>query len=473
MEKLGTRLKINMPELPEVETIVRYLNSSIANKTIKNIRLFREKNILTGAKEFIPSLIGETFLSVSRRAKYLVFHLTNNKVIVSHLRMEGKYFLIKTTPEIKKHDLLIYDFTDGTSLVYNDVRKFGTIELWHENDYLSSPSLVSLGGEPFSYDENEFYKKLIGHKKTPIKEELLDQKLIVGIGNIYASEILFEAKINPRRLASDINFAEAKNILSITQKILSEAIKEGGSTIRSYHPQEGVSGKMQNNLKVYGKENELCPNCGTPIRRIFMGGRSTFYCPHCQKEPGHGIVIGITGPIAAGKSTVTSYLENKGYIVLDADKLAHESYEDKGVKKKLQEKFPKAFKKGKVDRKVLLELISSSKDEMSALNSIIHPYVFKRTKEEMTKNKDKNILIDMPLLLGSPLENECDFIIGVTAPLEIRKERLKERGVNVEKSLEVNSSFPFAKLKKSSTIYIETTGTLEELKEKLQSYKFL
>ncbi len=462
-----------MPELPEVETIVRHLNESLKNKTIKNIRLFREKNILTGAKEFLSSLRGETFLSVSRRAKYLIFHLTNDKVIVSHLRMEGKYFIGDSTNETKKHDLLIYDFTDGTSLTYNDVRKFGTIELWNEGNYLSSPSLASLGEEPFSYEPLTFYENLQKHKKTPIKEALLDQKIIVGVGNIYASEILFATNINPRTLCTDISKNDASSILKETQRILLEAIKEGGSTIRSYHPQEGVSGNMQNSLQVYGKENEMCPKCGTPIRRIFMGGRSTYYCPSCQKEQGHGVIIGITGPIAAGKSTVTSYLKNKGYLVLDADKLAHESYDDPDVKKKLFNNFPTVFKKDKIDRKKLLAIVSNDSKQMEILNSIIHPYVFKKTKEGIENNPGKNILIDMPLLLGSPFENQCDFIIGVNAPLEIRKKRLEERGVNVEKALKLNSSFPLAKLKKSSTIYIETTGSLEELQEKLETYKFL
>ncbi len=462
-----------MPELPEVETIVRHLDGVLKNKTIEKIRLFRDKNILTGAETFVSSLIGESFLSVSRRAKYLIFHLTNNKVIVSHLRMEGKYFLEETPITPKKHDLLIYDFGDGTSLIYNDVRKFGTIELWNENNYLLSPSLEKLGEEPFSFKEDDFFEKLQERKKTPIKEALLDQTLIVGIGNIYASEILFKTHINPRILASKINKNEANDILKATKEILQKAINEGGSTIRSYHPQEGVSGNMQNSLQVYGKENDLCPICNSPIRRIFIGGRSTFYCPICQKEPGHGLVIGVTGPIASGKSTVTSYFREKGYVVLDADKFAHDSYEDRTVKKELKKSFPKAFKNDKVDRKILLGIISKDKKMSEKLNSIIHPYVFKRTKQEMEENKGKNILVDMPLLLGSPIENECDYIIGVNAPLEIRENRLKERNVDVKKSLELNSVFPLTKLKKSSSIYIETTGTLDELRAKLDSYKFL
>ena len=204
-----------------------------------------------------------------------------------------------------------------------------------------------------------------------------------------------------------------------------------------------------------------------------MNGRSTFYCPLCQKEEGHGIIIGVTGPIASGKSTVTSYLSEKGFIDLDSDRYAHESYEDEDVKKKLKENFPKAFKRGKIDRKKLLIIVSKNKDKMKILNSIIHPYVYKRTEEEIEKHPEKNFVIDMPLLLTSPFLDRCDFIIGVNAPLEIRKERLKKRGVDIEKALKLNSSFPIKELKKAATVYLETTGSKEESRKILDSYAFL
>ncbi len=460
-----------MPELPEVQTIVSYLDSVLKGKTIKDIRLFREKNILTGAKEFLSSLKGESFLSVSRRAKYLIFHLTNDKVIVSHLRMEGKYFLDQSVEEPKKHDLLIYDFTDGSSLRYNDVRKFGTIELWNEDNYLESKSLSSLGEEPFSFDKNDFFQSLKTRNKKHIKEALLDQTLIVGIGNIYASEILFSSKVNPRTPCSEISKEQSDLILEETKRILNEAIKQGGSTIKSYHPREGVSGNMQNELQVYGKENEACPICGTPIRRIFMGGRSTFYCPSCQKREGYGLIVGVTGPIASGKSTITSYLSSKGYVVLDADKLAHDSYNDPLIKKSLKKEFPEAYISKQIDRKKLLSIVSNDEKKMEILNSIIHPYVYKKTQEGIDKNKGKNIVIDMPLLLGSPFLDACDLIIGVNAPLEERKKRLALRGVDIEKALKLNSSFPLKELKKEASIYIETTGSIEETREKLDQYK--
>ena len=460
-----------MPELPEVETIVRHLSNVLKDKKIVSIDILRDKNILTAPSSLL-SLVGESFKNVTRRAKYLIFHLTNDNVIVAHLRMEGKYYL-EDSKEIKKHDLLIFSFSDDTYLHYNDVRKFGTIEVYKENNYLECKSLSSLGEEPFSMSYESFYDGLQKRANTPIKEALLDQKFIVGIGNIYDSEILYKVNVNPRETCSNISFSKAKEILSETRKILEKAIEEGGSTIRSYHPEAGKSGHMQDSLLVYGKENSPCPRCASPIRRIFIGGRSSFYCPRCQKEENRPYVIGITGPIAAGKSTVSNYLKDKGYVILDSDKYAHESYEDKDVKKKLKENFPTAFRNDVIDRKALLGIVSKDKEKMSILNSIIHPYVFKRTREGIKANPNGKVVIDMPLLLDTPFINECDLIIGVTSPVKEREKRLEERGVNVKESLALNSSFPMVKLKKEAAIIIETTGTLEELKSKLDAYPFI
>ena len=156
-----------MPELPEVETIVRYLNEYLPGKKIKDIRIFREKNVLSGALSFQKELIGESFLKVTRRAKFLIFHLSNDKVVIAHLRMEGKYYFEEKDLSQKKHDILIYDFVDGSSLHYNDVRTFGTLELSNEKEYLQVSSLSSLGKEPFSISSEEFFSLLQKKGKHP------------------------------------------------------------------------------------------------------------------------------------------------------------------------------------------------------------------------------------------------------------------------------------------------------------------
>ncbi len=462
-----------MPELPEVETVVRILNPFLQGKKILSVRVFRDKNILSGAKEFISSLAGETFLNVTRKGKYILFHLTNEKVIVSHLRMEGKYFEGKAKEAPQKHDLLIYDFDDGTSLRYNDVRKFGTIELKTEKDLFSTPPLNQIGPEPFEIKSNDFYLGLKKRKNKPIKEVLLDQSLIAGIGNIYDCEILYRAKIDPRLKAGLLSKPQAETILKEAREVLKEAIEQGGSTIKSYHPKEGVSGRMQNSLQAYGRQGEPCPRCHAPLRKISLGGRGTVYCPVCQHSS-RPFVIGVSGPIASGKSSVTSYLKEKGYHILDADHLAHQSYQDPKIQETLRKEFgDEIFRSGRIDRKKLLSLVAENKEKRLLLNRLIHPYVFQKTQEAIDRGKYKKIVVDMPLLIGSPIENECDLILAVIAEEETRKQRLQKRGVDVEKSLALNRDFPLGALKKAAGIILDGSGDLANLRKQLDSYPFL
>ena len=462
-----------MPELPEVETVVRILNPFLQGKKILSVRVFRDKNILSGAKEFISSLAGETFLNVTRKGKYILFHLTNEKVIVSHLRMEGKYFEGKAKEAPQKHDLLIYDFDDGTSLRYNDVRKFGTIELKTEKDLFSTPPLNQIGPEPFEITSNDFYLGLKKRKNKPIKEVLLDQNFISGIGNIYDCEILYRAKIDPRLKAGLLSKPQAETILKEAREILKEAILQGGSTIKSYHPKEGVSGRMQNALEAYGRQGEPCSRCHAPLRKISLGGRGTVYCPVCQHSS-RPFVIGVSGPIASGKSSVTSYLKEKGYHILDADHLAHQSYQDPKIQETLRKEFgDEIFRSGRIDRKKLLSLVAENKEKKLILNRLIHPYVFQKTQEAIDQGKYKKIVVDMPLLIGSPIENECDLIIAVIADQKTREKRLQSRGVDVEKSLALNRDFPLGALKKAAGIILDGSGDLANLRKQLDSYPFL
>lgn len=455
-----------MPELPEVETVVRILNGFVPNKTIKDITVIREKNILTPIDEFKSSLIGKTFLPCSRVGKFIVFHLTDEKVIISHLRMEGKYFESRSEVKPDKHDIIIYHFTDGTSLRYNDVRKFGVIELKNESDYLVTPPLSKLGKEPWGLTPEELFEGL-QKKNGPIKEALLDQSLIAGLGNIYDDEVLFATKINPKKPASEITLLEAEKILIESRRILEEAIEAGGSTIRSYHPKEGMDGRMQNELLAYGHANKPCARCGFPMRKIFIGGRGTTYCPICQKEEGHPLIVGVTGPIGSGKSAVARYLSKKGFFTCDADKIVHELYEKKEIVKELSKMFGDVTSNNKLDKKKLLGIVSSDPNKKKKLEDFIHPLVFSYINNIIDNGHHEKILLDVPLLIGSPLEEMCDLIIYRDTSDEVRYERLKERGVDVNKFIELNKSFPKAKAKKAASLILNGDGSLSNLYSKL------
>jgi len=458
-----------MPELPEVETVVRILNTFVPNKTIKDIVVYREKSVPMPVSDFKNALIGETFLPTTRIGKHIVFHLTNNKVIVSHLRMEGKYFESTADAVPDKHDILCYQFTDGTALRFNDVRKFGTTDLRTEEDYKTTLPLSKVGKEPWDITAKEL-QKAFKDKKSTIKEALLDQTIMCGLGNIYVDEVLFATDIHPKTPANRVSIGDLERIIVESRRILEDAIECGGSTIRSYHPKEGVDGRMQNQLLAYGHANDPCPKCGMIMRKIEVGGRGTTYCPHCQKRKGYPFIVGVTGRIASGKSSVTKYLKDKGYKVLDADKIVHELYKTPEVVDELTHTFGKKIaSNGVINHAVLLSIVSEDEKKKSLLEKIVHSYVYKEMFDEIQSGKYKKIVLDVPLLLNGPLENECDLIIYVDTPEKIRIERIGKRGKDVKKAIALNKGWPSARAKSVAGIVIDGSGSLEELNKQLDS----
>jgi len=463
-----------MPELPEVETVRKILLTIVKGKTIQKIVVLRAKNIISGAEDFVASLTGETFLDVTRKGKYLIFHLTHDKVVISHLRMEGKYYEGHVGDSPDKFDLLIYEFSDGTTLRYNDVRKFGVLQLTDESHYLKELPLSKLGPEPWSLTAQELYAGLQKRKHTLIKEALLDQTLIAGLGNIYDDETLFAAKINPKRLSGEITMAECENLLKEARRILEEALANGGSTIRSYHPQEGVDGLMQNELLAYGQENKPCPECGFPLRKIFIGGRGTVYCPHCQENFHHPLVVAVTGPIASGKSTVSSYLEKRGYLKLDADEIVKELYEKPAIQKQIAHLLgADVLTSNGLDHALMSERLKANPKKKRALEKKIHPLVYKKILAKLASMDGGKVVLDVPLLLGSPLEEASDLIIAVFASEKKQIARLVERGKDPEVALMINAHYPKAALKKKAGLILNTDGSVASLTKELDSYAFL
>lgn len=273
-----------MPELPEVETVRKQLLNHLKNKTIKSINIIHnnvfENQDINKIKEEIKN---QTINDIKRRGKWLIFELDNYNLL-SHLRMEGKYLYRNINDEINKHELIIFNIDDAFELRYKDTRKFGKMYLIKKEDLEKNSPLTKLGLEPWDKKlTTKYLKEKLKNKSLPIKTTLLDQTIITGIGNIYANEILFLSKINPHKKSKELNNKELESIIENTKKVLEKAIKEGGTTIRSYTSEEGVSGKFQNNLLVHKRENEKCPNCNTPISNDKIGGRSTYYCKKCQK----------------------------------------------------------------------------------------------------------------------------------------------------------------------------------------------
>ncbi|WP_125606540.1 DNA-formamidopyrimidine glycosylase [Lapidilactobacillus bayanensis] len=275
-----------MPELPEVETVRRSLLGIIQNKTIKDVHVYYGKIIVGDPEVFVSMLRGRKIETIDRRGKYLLFRFDHNLTMISHLRMEGKYFVRQTAEPENKHVHVVFELTDGSALQYQDVRKFGRMQLVKTGTENQVSGIKSLGPEPFSpeFQVDSFYTALQHHHKA-IKEVLLDQHAVTGLGNIYVDEVLWLSKINPLLPASDVTREQAAVLHDNTIHELQMAVEHGGTTIRSYVDANGNSGQFQFELHVYGRTGQPCERCGTAIEKIKLGGRGTHFCPHCQPIP--------------------------------------------------------------------------------------------------------------------------------------------------------------------------------------------
>ncbi len=229
-----------------------------------------------------------TFQDILRRGKWLIFDL-GEYYLCSHLRMEGKYFVKKHDEDIDKHEHIIFELDDGYDLRYADVRKFGRMNLVKKELLDTVEGVHKQGREPVENElckeklTKEYLYEKVHDKKLPLKELLLDQTIISGLGNIYADEVAFGASLNPLIEGKDLTLDDCERIITSANKIITKATIEGGTTIRSYTSSLGVTGNYQNFLMVHKREGEPCKKCGSVIKRIKVGGRSTYYCPECQK----------------------------------------------------------------------------------------------------------------------------------------------------------------------------------------------
>lgn len=270
-----------MPELPEVETVKNSLKQLVLNEKIVSVKVFYDKIIKNlSQEEFVLKLENQTILDIERLGKYLIFIL-DDYYLISHLRMEGKYYL-SHDEEINKHEHIIFYF-NNKNLRYQDTRKFGTMYLYEKSIdiYIEKP-LNSVGLEPFNNKLTVSYlKDKFKRTNRPIKTTLLDQTIIAGLGNIYVDEVLFLSRLKPTTPTSSLTDEQIKLIIDSSIIVLNKAIKLGGTTIRSFTVNHDISGRFQNELLVHTKK--VCPICNGPVLKIRVGGRGTYYCENCQK----------------------------------------------------------------------------------------------------------------------------------------------------------------------------------------------
>ncbi|PIP18352.1 MAG: formamidopyrimidine-DNA glycosylase [Parcubacteria group bacterium CG23_combo_of_CG06-09_8_20_14_all_35_6] len=265
-----------MPELPEVETIRKYLNKTILRKRIVNIKVFSKKQFPNNSEE----IVGAKILSVKRRAKNLIIELSNEKTLLIHLKLSGQ--LLWRPKTLNKTTRIVIVFDKG-ELVFNDLRKFGWIKILNLDQL--DLELKKFGPEPFSKDFSiKYLQKVFKKSIRPVKTILLDQEKIAGIGNIYANEALSEAEISPQKPVKALTIEEIKKLQKAILLVLKEGIKYNGASAadKLYLKPDSSNGSYQQHFRIYQKNGEKCKKCNTIIERINLGGRGTFFCPKCQ-----------------------------------------------------------------------------------------------------------------------------------------------------------------------------------------------
>ena len=434
-----------MPELPEVETVINTIRPHIVNKEIEKIEVYYDRLIQSNLDEFKTKLINQKFINVTRYGKFIFLHLTNDFVIITHLRMEGKFRFENSHNLRKKHTSAGFFFKDGTSLAFDDTRKFGLMYLSDEANFKETKMIKKLGIEANKISENDYeflIKKL--KKNKCIKELLLDQSILAGIGNIYADEILFSTKINPFRKGNDISDEKYHEIFQASNQILNKAITLGGSTIHSFHPSEGVDGKFQETLLCYGKSGTPCPNCNTTLHKDFIGGRGTTFCPNCQIDKSLEKGIAITGPIGSGKSTVLNYFKEKGFITYSCDEMVHKLYEKPEISRKISQILNAPFdinnkKTTKLARKIMID----NPEIKKKIESYIYP-ILEKEMVLIIKNNEKPVF-EVPTLFKAHLEYLFKTIIVIEISKEQQIKNLENRNDDINSSINLNKDYEIKK----------------------------
>ena len=286
-----------MPELPEIEIVKRSLSKMINKAKIIDVKINNKNLRYKIPHAFSKHLAGEKILGISRRSKYLIFHF-KKKLLLVHLGMSGKLLLMRGSDNkifktsfyydlniLQSHNHIYFTLSNGLALIYNDVRRFGFFKLYNTTLLNKITFLKKLGLEPFNKNFNiKYFKKFVQNRKKNIKNLLMDQTFVSGLGNIYVNEALFISKIQPLRICNTLNKTEIKNLILNIKKILTISISKGGSSIRNFKNTLGKSGSFQQFFKVYGQENKNCSriSCRGKIQKIKISNRSSFYCNKCQ-----------------------------------------------------------------------------------------------------------------------------------------------------------------------------------------------
>lgn len=462
-----------MPELPEVETIRRSLEKYIVGRKIASVKVLLPRTIKSSkAAVFCLRVQGQKIVQTGRRGKYLLLYLKSTDALVFHFRMTGRLYRRTTYIPHSKYVRVLFQLDDGGWLFFEDVRTFGEIHLLSAGELEVYPAFLRMGPEPLT---EAFAPQTLGEALQKsgqcIKGFLLDQKKVVGIGNIYADEALFFAGIHPLRKAGSLNRDEIFRLHRAVNQVIAEAIADGGTTFRDYVDGEGKVGAHQHKLHIYQRDGKPCIVCGARIAKIRVVGRGTCFCPQCQPlRDAKMKCIGLTGGIASGKSTVSHRLLKLGVKVIDTDKIAHALAKPH---KPLWNIYVEHFGETVLDdngclcREKIAARVFSDPKEKRWIDDVAHPLIADAVKKKITALKRKGetfVFIDVPLLFEAKWNRMVDEIWLVYVSEDTQLVRLMKRNgyTKEEAKTRIRSQLPLQKKRARADLVIDNEGTLKE-----------
>lgn len=441
-----------MPELPEVQTVVSFLLPQVKKRIVS---FFSVKNLS------LP-IEGCTIESIERVGKHILMTIDDAALLV-HLKVNGAVTLALPNEDLPRFTVHALGLDDGTRICFVDPRKFIDIKYFQSKTEAEHYLKPRLGKDTLAITSQEA-RDLFKKDQRTIKEALMDQKKVAGIGNIYCVEALFDAGVSPLLEANRVSVEQLDRILACNRIRMEKAIQDGLAMINDPHFLL-KDGWMDISMHVYQKENTPCPRCGAPIKRIETHGRGTYYCSCCQR-PHHGpYVVAVTGRIHSGKSTVSKMLMERGYRLFDCDAVAHEFYQQEEGKMALRRIFGESvFNGSEVDFNHLREILAEQPKMVKTLQKSVHSFVKKQAKALISScGENERIVIDVPLLVDAKMEGLCDYIVLVDSMESRRRRRLLDEGRDAERLLSINAKYPYEKTKAIADVLIHNDGSIDEL----------
>ncbi|HQB32660.1 MAG TPA: bifunctional DNA-formamidopyrimidine glycosylase/DNA-(apurinic or apyrimidinic site) lyase, partial [Erysipelotrichaceae bacterium] len=413
---------------------------------------------------------GKTIASVTRRAKYILVHFTDQSGLILHLGMTGCFIIDSDDEQPTKHERVRWLLSDGRHWRFCDVRGFGSLQLCPKGtDFDQHPSLAKLGIEPLSEAfTGQTLKKLCRLRKTAIKPLIMDQAHVVGIGNIYANEICFRCGLDPLRKSCYISVSKWDEVIEATREVLRQAIEQGGTTIRSYTSSLGVTGLFQQSLMVHAREKESCYCCGSEIIKIRVNGRGTYYCPVCQRRK--PLVVAVTGCIGSGKSEVSSYLKERGYLTISSDEINADLLKQPQTIADLAAIL--GCQKEDIDKKYLSEVIFSQSAAKEKVESYLHQRIYQEIASWIKENEaEKLLFVEVPLLYEVGWDRYFDYNVNVDSRPELIYQRLLENRKMKKEEVDrrLRNQLSLAEKAKRADYNLDNRSTLEKLHDSIET----